>query len=67
LCIGADAKRLHKHNEDLVGMMLTDTAFSRNKTYHTPQDTADRLDYKRMEEVLSAARAAVLAHTAMQR
>jgi Zn-dependent M28 family amino/carboxypeptidase len=51
----------------VVGMMLTDTAFYRNKAYHTPQDTADRLDYKRMAEVVNAARAAVLAHTAMQR
>jgi Zn-dependent M28 family amino/carboxypeptidase len=66
--VGIDfSDHLNYHNEGFVGMMLTDTAFYRNKAYHTPQDTADRLDYFRMAEVVNAARAAVLAHTAMQR
>lgn len=66
--VGIDfSDHLNYHNEGFVGMMLTDTAFYRNKAYHTLQDTADRLDYKRMAEVVNAARAAVLAHTAMQR
>lgn len=54
---------LNYHNEGFVGMMLTDTAFFRNTAYHTPQDTADRLDYVRMAEVVNGAQAAVLAHT----
>jgi Zn-dependent M28 family amino/carboxypeptidase len=62
--VGIDfSDHLNYHNEGFVGMMLTDTAFYRNKAYHTPQDTADRLDYARMAEVVNAARAAVLAHT----
>jgi Zn-dependent M28 family amino/carboxypeptidase len=64
--VGVDfSDHLNYHNEGFVGMMLTDTAFYRNKAYHTPQDTADRLDYIRMAEVVNAARAAVLAHTAI--
>ena len=33
-------------------VMLTDTAFYRNKNYHTIHDTPDRLDYERMAEVV---------------
>lgn len=63
--VGVDfSDHLNYHNEGFVGMMLTDTAFFRNKAYHTPQDTADRLDYVRMAEVVNAAHAAVLAHVA---
>jgi len=32
--------------------MITNTAFYRNKAYHTAADTADRLDYKRMGKVV---------------
>ncbi len=32
--------------------MVTNTAFYRNKTYHTPNDTADKLDYDRMGKVV---------------
>ena len=32
-------------------LMVTDTAFHRNRTYHTERDTADRLDYERMARV----------------
>lgn len=65
--VGVDfSDHLNYHNEGFVGMMLTDTAFYRNKAYHTPQDTADRLDYRRMAEVVNAARAAVLVHTSSQ-
>jgi len=35
-------------------MMVTDTAFLRNRAYHTSQDTADRLDYRRMAQVVDA-------------
>lgn len=33
-------------------IMITDTAFYRNKSYHLAGDTADRLDYKRMAQVV---------------
>ncbi|PIS46487.1 MAG: aminopeptidase [Elusimicrobia bacterium CG08_land_8_20_14_0_20_51_18] len=33
------------------GVMVTDTAFYRTKYYHTPGDTWEKLDYKKMEEV----------------
>jgi hypothetical protein len=33
--------------------MLTDTAFFRNHAYHTANDTADRLDYQKMGEVVT--------------
>ena len=33
-------------------VMITDTAFFRNKAYHTRHDTADRLDYERMAQVV---------------
>ena len=34
--------------------MITDTAFYRNRAYHTVDDTADRLDYDRMSKVVVA-------------
>jgi hypothetical protein len=34
-------------------VMITDTAFYRNKAYHTINDTADRLDYDNMAQVVS--------------
>jgi hypothetical protein len=34
--------------------MITDTSFYRNKTYHTSQDTPERLDYGRMSKVVVA-------------
>lgn len=33
-------------------VMITDTAFYRNRAYHTAGDTADRLDYNRMARVV---------------
>jgi Zn-dependent M28 family amino/carboxypeptidase len=35
-------------------LMVTDTAFYRNKAYHEKGDTADRLDYERMSKVVIA-------------
>ena len=32
--------------------MITDTAFYRNDAYHSARDTADRLDYDRMVQVV---------------
>jgi hypothetical protein len=37
---------------DIPAAMVTNTAFYRNKNYHTEQDTADRLDYHRMGKVV---------------
>jgi len=37
---------------DIPAIMVTDTAFYRNKRYHTPQDTYDTLDYGNMKEVV---------------
>jgi hypothetical protein len=51
---------LNYWNEGFVGMMVTDTAFYRNEAYHTPQDTADRLDYRRMAQVVDAVHAVVI-------
>ncbi|HPG63516.1 MAG TPA: M28 family peptidase [Casimicrobium sp.] len=47
-------------NEGFVGMMVTDTAFFRNEAYHTEDDTPDRLDYKRMAEVVVAVTQTIL-------
>jgi Zn-dependent M28 family amino/carboxypeptidase len=42
-------------------VMITDSAFYRNKNYHTIQDTPDTLDYQRMAMVVQGVYAAVLA------
>jgi Zn-dependent M28 family amino/carboxypeptidase len=42
-------------------VMVTDTAFYRNDRYHTPRDTPDTLDYRRMAKVVEAVHGAVLA------
>jgi Zn-dependent M28 family amino/carboxypeptidase len=50
---------LNYWNEGFVGMMVTDTAFMRNKNYHTAGDTPETLDYRRMGEVVRAVAAVV--------
>ena len=45
---------------DFPALMITDTAFYRNKAYHTKNDTWDRLDYERMSEVVKGVYNAVL-------
>ena len=40
-------------------VMITDTAFYRNRNYHTENDTAEKLDYKRMAMVVEGVYAAV--------
>src|SRR6185503_11154935 len=40
-------------------VMITDTAFYCNRNYHTAQDTAEKLDYKRMAMVVEGVYAAV--------
>lgn len=64
--VGVDfSDHLNYWNEGYVGMMVTDTAFYRNKAYHTPEDTADRLDYRRMAKVVDGVRAVVMRHAAV--
>jgi len=41
-------------------LMITDTAFYRNRNYHTAQDTEEKLDYKRMAMVVEGVYAAVI-------
>jgi hypothetical protein len=41
-------------------VMITDTAFYRNRNYHTAEDTEEKLDYKRMAMVVEGAYAAVV-------
>lgn len=65
--VGVDfSDHLNYWNEGFVGMMVTDTAFYRNKAYHTPEDTPDRLDYRRMAKVVDGVRAVVLAQAALR-
>ena len=35
-------------------LMITDTAFNRNRNYHTDDDTSEKLDYNRMAQVVDA-------------
>lgn len=37
---------------DIPAVMVTDTSFYRNKNYHKPTDTAEKLDYQRMAQVV---------------
>ncbi len=37
---------------DYKAIMITDTAFLRNKNYHQPSDTIETLDFKRMADVV---------------
>jgi Zn-dependent M28 family amino/carboxypeptidase len=48
-------------NAGYSAVMITDTAFYRNHNYHTPNDTAEKLDYKRMAMVVEGVDAALLA------
>lgn len=41
-------------------VMITDSAFFRNRNYHTAQDTAEKLDYSRMAMVVEGVHAAVM-------
>ena len=41
-------------------VMVTDTAFVRNPNYHSPEDTASTLDYRRMAGVVDGVANAVL-------
>ena len=41
-------------------VMITDTAFFRNHNYHTANDTAEKLDYRRMAMVVAGVYGAVI-------
>jgi hypothetical protein len=43
---------LNYWHKGMNAMMITDTAFYRNKAYHSAADTADKLDYKRMAQAV---------------
>ena len=47
--------------EGIPAIMITDSAFYRNRRYHTAQDTAGRLDYTRMGQAVQGVFAAVKA------
>ena len=51
---------LNYWNEGYNALMITDTAFYRNRHYHTSADTPDTLDYERMASVVQGVYAAVL-------
>lgn len=48
----------------LPAVMITDTAQHRNRTYHTREDTWQRLDYRRMAQVVQGVYAVVLDYAA---
>ncbi|HYX37611.1 MAG TPA: M28 family peptidase [Oligoflexus sp.] len=45
--------------ESYPAFMITGTAFYRNPRYHTPDDTANRLDYGRLASVVQAVHALI--------
>jgi hypothetical protein len=51
---------LNYWREGYPAVMITDTAFYRNGNYHTMGDTAERLDYRRMGQVVEGVYAAVI-------
>lgn len=55
----SDHKNYWKFN--IPAIMVTDTAFYRNKNYHTKNDTYEKLDYKKMSEVVDTVVFTVLA------
>ena len=50
---------LNYWNAGYSAVMITDTAFYRNRNYHSAEDTAEKLDYKRMAMVVEGVYAAV--------
>lgn len=63
LSLPAPGKDLSDHRNywrtGMPAVMVTDTAFQRNPNYHTPTDTPDTLDYKRMAMVVDGVLAAI--------
>ena len=59
--VGVDwSDHLNYWNAGYPAVMVTDTSFYRNEQYHTAMDTADRLDYRRMADVVRGVHAAVV-------
>lgn len=57
---GLDFSDHHPYwDQGFKAVMVTDTSFYRNLDYHTDKDTADRLDYVRMAQVVQGVHAAV--------
>lgn len=52
--------QLNYWNAGYNAVMITDTAFYRNRNYHTVRDTEEKLDYKRMAMVVEGVYAAVI-------
>jgi hypothetical protein len=52
--------QLNYWNEGFPAVMVTDTAFLRNKNYHKSSDVLETLDFQRMGEVVQGVHAAVL-------
>ena len=50
---------LNYWHHDFPAIMITDTAFYRNRAYHSAGDTADRLDYFRMAQVVQGVLAVI--------
>jgi hypothetical protein len=58
---GLDFSDHHPYwDQGFKAVMVTDTSFYRNRDYHTERDTADRLDYARMAQVVEGVYAAVI-------
>lgn len=38
---------------DIDAFMVTDTAFNRNRSYHEPEDTWEKLDFRRMDQLVT--------------
>jgi Zn-dependent M28 family amino/carboxypeptidase len=51
---------LNYWNHGFPAVMVTDTAFYRNKAYHTANDTPDRLDYHKMAQVIQGVYQAII-------
>ena len=50
--------QLNYWNTGYSAVMITDTAFYRNRNYHTAEDSAEKLDYRRMALVVEGVYAA---------
>lgn len=51
---------LNYWNEGYHAVMISDTAFYRNKNYHTSKDTYEKLNYQKMAQVVQGVYAAII-------
>jgi hypothetical protein len=57
---GVDFSDHHPYwDRGFPAVMVTDTAFNRNRDYHTERDTPDKLDYRRMAQVVQGVERAI--------